>query len=111
MTPEFDTIVDEQVLLSIDAYSQRAERDVMLIRFLNDDDVALYEPDLFEAFGNVQVHDEFIQRLQAAIQRLGGEVTIAFMDSEFYETWLGVNDFDDSRELHITWARQQLRGL
>jgi len=33
------------------------------------------------------------------------------MDTEFYEAWLGINDFDDSRELRVAWARQQARGL
>ncbi len=109
--PRLDAIIEEQILLSIDAYKQRAERDVVLIRFLSDNDVALYEPDLFEAFGGAPVHETFIERLQRAIERLGGKVTIAYMDSEFYEAWLGVNDFDDSRDLRVTWARQQMRGL
>ena len=57
------------------------------------------------------LHGIVVERAKEAIERLGGKVTVAFMNSEFYETWLGVNDFDDNRELRIAWARQQLRGL
>ena len=115
MTPEqkarLNAVIEDHILQEVDAYSQRAERDVVLIRFLSDEDFALYEPDQFEAFGSAAIHDDFIQQLQTSIERLNGEVMIAYMNSDFYETWLGVNDFDDTRDLRITWARQQLRGL
>jgi hypothetical protein len=103
--------IQTSIISEIDAFTLRAERDVVLIRFLTDDDFALYEPELFEQFKSSAIHRAFIARTQRAIERIGGEVTIAFMDSTFYETWLGVNDFDDSRDLRITWARQQIRGL
>ena len=32
------------------------------------------------------------------------------MESSFYETWLGINDFDDRRDLRVIWAEQQLKG-
>jgi hypothetical protein len=83
----------------------------VLIRYLNPDDLALYEPDLFEQFKTPEIHRLFIERSQKAIERIGGEVTIAYMDSAYYETWLGVNDFDDSPDLRLTWARQQISGL
>ena len=84
---------------------------MILIRFLNNEAFALYEPKLFEELGSSSIHGNFIARTKKAIERIGGEVTVAFMDTEFYEAWLGVNDFDDSRELRVAWARQQARGL
>ena len=106
-----DAKIETAVINEIDLYSRRAERDTVLIRFLTDDDFALYEPDLYENLGGAMVHGNFITRLKQAIERLGGRADIAFMDSAFYEAWLGVNDFDDSRDLRLAWARQQMRGL
>ena len=108
---KLDATIESAVLMAIDDYTLRSERDTVLIRFLNNEDFALYEPDLFEELGTAAVHNAFISRVKRAIERLGGQAEIAFMDSPFYEAWLGVNDFDDSRDLRIAWARQQMRGL
>ena len=108
---KLDATIESAVLMAIDDYTLRSERDTVLIRFLNNEDFALYEPDLFEELGTAAVHNAFISRVERAIERLGGQAEIAFMDSPFYEAWLGVNDFDDSRDLRIAWARQQMRGL
>ena len=108
---KLDATIESAVIMEIDAYTLRSERDTILIRFLNDDDFALYEPDLFEDLGTATAQRAFISRVKRAIERLGGQAEIAFMDSSFYEAWLGVNDFDDSRDLRIAWARQQMRGL
>ena len=108
---KLDATIELAVIKEIDAYTLRSQRDAILVRFLNDDDFALYEPDLFEDLGTATVHNAFISRVKRAIERLGGQAEIAFMDSSFYEVWLGVNDFDDSRDLRIAWARQQMRGL
>ena len=106
-----DAMVETAVISEVDIFSQLNEREVILIRFLNNGAFALYEPKLFEALGSSSIHGNFIARTKIAIERIGGEVTVAFMDTEFYEVWLGVNDFDDSRELRVAWARQQARGL
>ena len=108
---KLDATIESAVLMAIDDYTLRSERDTVLIRFLNNEDFALYEPDLFEELGTAAVHNAFISRVERAIERLGGQAEIAFMDSPFYEAWLGVNDFDDSRDLRIAWARQQMRRL
>ena len=104
-------MVEVAVISEVDMFSQSNEREVLLIRFLDNETFALYEPKLFENLGSSSIHGNFIARTKIAIERIGGEVTVAFMDTEFYEAWLGVNDFDDSRELRGAWARQQTRGL
>ena len=106
-----DAMVETAVFSEVDIFSQINEREVILIRFLNNEAFALFEPKLFEELGSSSIHENFIARTKKAIERIGGEVTVAFMDTEFYEAWLGVNDFDDSRELRVAWARQQARGL
>ena len=106
-----DAMVETAVISEVDIFSQLNEREVILIRFLNNETFALYEPKLFENLGSSSIHGNFIARTKKAIERIGGEVTVAFMDTEFYEAWLGINDFDDSRELRVVWARQQARGL
>ncbi len=108
---ELDAMIETAVIAEVDTFTARAERDAVLIRFMSEDDFALYEPELFEQLKRSSVHGAYIARAKRAIERLGGEVTIAFMESTFYETWLGINDFDDSRDLRVTWARQQIRGL
>ncbi len=107
----FDAMVETAVISEVDIFSQINERAVILIRFLNNEAFALYEPILFEELGSSSIHGNFIARTKKAIERIGGEVTVAFMDTEFYEAWLGINDFDDSREIRAAWARQQARGL
>ena len=106
-----DAMVETAVISEVDIFSQLNERKVILIRFLNNEAFALYEPTLFEELGSSSIHGNFIARTKKAIERIGAEVTVAFMDTEFYEAWLGINDFDDSRELRVAWARQQARGL
>ena len=106
-----DAMVETAVISEVDIFSHLNEREVILIRFLNNEAFALYEPNLFEDLGSSCIHGNFIARTKKAIERIGGEVTVAFMDTEFYEAWLGINDFDDSRELRVAWARQQARGL
>ena len=106
-----DSKLKTAVILEVDLYTQAAERNVILIRFLSSDEFALYEPDLYEDLGTASVHGAFIRRAKKAIERIGGKVTVAFMDSEFYQTWLSVNDLDDSREIRVAWVRQQIRGL
>ena len=106
-----DAMVETAVISEVDIFSQLNERKVILIRFLNNEAFALYEPKLFDELGSSSIHGNFIARTKKAIERIGGEVTVAFMDTEFYEAWLGINDFDDSRKLRIAWAHQQARGL
>ena len=106
-----DAMVETAVISEVDIFSQLNEREVILIRFLNNETFALYEPNLFEELGSSIIHGNFIARTKKAIERIGGEVSVAFMDTKFYEAWLGINDFDDSRELRVAWARQQARGL
>ena len=78
---KLDATIEATVLMAIDDYTLRSERDTVLIRFLNNDDFALYEPDLFEELGTATVHNAFISRVKRAIERLGGQAEIAFMDS------------------------------
>ena len=106
-----DAMVETAVISEVDTFSQSNEREVILIRFLNNETFALYEPNLFEELGSSIIHGNFIARTKKAIERIGGKVSVAFMDTEFYEAGLGINDFDDSRELRVAWARHQARGL
>ena len=76
---KLDATIESAVIAEIDAYSLRSERDTILVRFLNEDDFALYEPDLFEDLGSANVHNAFIRRVKRAIKRLGGQAEIAFL--------------------------------
>jgi len=105
---ELDSVIETCVLSEIDIFIARKQNDMILIRYLSDYDFALYEPDLFNILKCSTIHKAFITRTKRAIERIAGKVLIVFMDSNYYETWLGVNDFDDSPEIRMTWARQQV---
>ena len=108
---EFNSIVETCVLNEIDLFLARTEDDTILIRFVSENDFALYEPELFNLLKCCQIQKAFIMRVKRAIERIGGKVVVAFMDTNHYETWLSVNDFDDEPDLRITWASQQIKGI
>ncbi len=107
---KLDAIIETYVLNEVDSFLVRAQNNIILIRFISEDDFALYEPELFNLLKCFSIHTAFITRAKRAIERIGGTVAIAFMDSHYYETWLGVNDFDDNPDLRIIWANQQIKG-
>jgi len=78
-----DAMVETAVISEVDIFSQLNEREVILIRFLNNETFTLYEPNLFEELGSSIIHGNFIARAKKAIERIGGEVTVAFMDTDF----------------------------
>ena len=104
-----DTIIENEILKTVDMFLQQEINHFIMIRYSSPDDFALYEPELFENLKSCSIHKIFIERAKQAIERIGGTVDIVFMDSDFYESWLSVNDFDDTKELRIFWAKQQIK--
>ena len=104
-----DSYIESLIIDEIDYHTNNQTNRIILIRFLNDDDFSLYEPEIFEILKSYLVHRALINRTKRAIERTRKKVEIVYMESSFYETWLGVNDFDDSRDLRIIWAEQQLK--
>ncbi|MBT5430694.1 MAG: hypothetical protein HOK89_12300 [Rhodospirillaceae bacterium] len=105
-----DAYMESLIIDEIDYFSNHRINRIILIRFLNDEDFSLYEPEIFDILRSYLVHNTLITRTKKAIERTKKDVDVVYMASSFYETWLGVNDFDDRRDLRITWAQQQLRG-
>ena len=105
-----DAYMESLIIDEIDYFSNHRINRIILIRFLNDEDFSLYEPEIFDILRSYLVHNTLITRTKKAIERIKKDVDVVYMASSFYETWLGVNDFDDRRDLRITWAQQQLRG-
>ena len=105
---ELDTIIEDEILKAVDLFLQQNLSRLILIRYYSSEDFSLYEPELFEILKSCYVHKIYVDRTKRAIERIGGIVKIVFMDSDFYESWLSVNDFDDSQELRILWAKQQV---
>ena len=108
---ELDAIIETYVLNEVDLFLARTLHETILIRFISEHDFALYEPEIFNDLRHCSLQKALIARAKSAIERIGGEVAIAFMDGQHYETWLGVNDFDDNPDLRITWASQQIKGM
>ena len=105
-----DAYIESLIIDEIDYSSHNQTSNVILIRFLNDDDFSLYEPEIFDILKSHLVHKALIFRTKKAIERTKKNVKVVYMESSFYETWLGINDFDDRRDLRVIWAEQQLKG-
>ena len=108
---KLDATIEAYVLNEIDLFLARISNDTILIRFISENDFALYEPELFNDLKHCLLQKVLIMRGKRAIERIGGKVAIAFMDGQHYETWLGVNDFDDNPDLRIAWASQQIKDV
>ena len=51
-----DSLVEAAVISEVDLFSVSNEKEFILLRFLNDEEFALYEPDMFEDLGSVKIH-------------------------------------------------------
>ena len=105
-----DAYMESLIIDEIDYFSHNRKNNVILIRFLNDDDFSLYEPEIFDILKSCLVHKALIIRAKKAIERTKKNVNVVYMETSLYETWLGINDFDDRRDLRVIWAEQQLKG-
>lgn len=47
-------------------------------------------------------------RVKRAVERLGGEVEITFMDPDAYEAWLAETGRQDTTEVRAAWAALQV---
>ena len=65
-----DAMVETAVISEVDIFSQLNEREVILIRFLNNEAFALYEPKLFEELGSSSIHGNFITRTKKLLSAL-----------------------------------------
>ena len=64
-----DAMVETAVISEVDIFSQLNEREVILIRFLNNEAFALYEPKLFEELGSSSFHGNFIASTKKASEK------------------------------------------
>lgn len=110
MLAKIDAQMESAILTEVDYYHQENTAFTVMFKFLTDEEFALYEPYLYDILKSNHIHGVLVQKTKQAIERIGGRVYITYMDSEFYEQWLGVNDFDDSREIRMAWGLQQIRA-
>ena len=78
---KLDSTMEACVLNEIDCFVNKTQRNIILIRYVSDHDFALYEADLFNIFKCCIIHKALIKRTIRAIERVGGEVVVVFMDS------------------------------
>ena len=73
-----DAMVETAVISEVDTFSQLNEREVILIRFLNNETFALYEPNLFEELGSSIIHGNFIARTKKSYRAHWGRSKCGF---------------------------------
>ena len=56
-------------------------------------------------------HKNLINRVRNGLANIGKTVKLVFMDSNYYEQWLSVNDFEDSPDIRIFWGSEQIKNI
>lgn len=107
---ELDTRVERTVMVVVEMWakaSPRARR-ATLLRYHTDEELRRYQPDTLAMLGSARVHAAMIGRAKRAIEQRGGRVTITFMDSNAYESWLADSGSEDAPEARAAWAALQM---
>ncbi len=82
--PNLNTNTESQIFQELTLYTESTQKESILIRYLTDNDFALYESRLFEDFMSMVIHSTFIARTKRAIERIGGRVIVIFMNSDLF---------------------------
>ena len=75
------------------------------------DDFFLYDPEIAETLKIVELHKNLINRVRNGLANIGKTVKLVFMDSNYYEQWLSVNDFEDSPDIRVFWGSEQIKNI
>ena len=92
-------------------FNFKQKTEIILLRYLNDDDFFLYDPEIAETLKIVELHKNLINRVRNGLANIGKTVKLVFMDSNYYEQWLSVNDFEDSPDIRVFWGSEQIKNI
>ncbi len=106
-----DSQIEELVLRELEVFNFKQKTEIILLRYLNDDDFFLYDPEIAEVLKIVELHKNLINRVRNGLANIGKTVKLVFMDSNYYEQWLSVNDFEDSPDIRIFWGSEQIKNI
>ena len=106
-----DSQIEELVLRELEVFNFKQKTEIILLRYLNDDDFFLYDPEIAETLKIVELHKNLINRVKNGLANIGITVKLVFMDSNYYEQWLSVNDFEDSPDIRIFWGSEQIKNI
>ena len=106
-----DSQIEELVLRELEVFNFKQKTEIVLLRYLNNDDFFLYDPEIAEMLKIVELHKNLINRVNKGLANIGKTVKLVFMDSNYYEQWLSVNDFEDSPDIRIFWGSEQIKNI
>ena len=106
-----DSQIEELVLRELEVFNFKQKTEIILLRYLNNDDFFLYDPEIAETLKIVELHKNLINRVRNGLANIGKTVKLVFMDSNYYEQWLSVNDFEDSPDIRIFWGSEQIKNI
>ena len=106
-----DSQIEELVLRELEVFNFKQKTEIILLRYLNNDDFFLYDPEIAEMLKIVELHKNLINRVNKGLANIGKTVKLVFMDSNYYEQWLSVNDFEDSPDIRIFWGSEQIKNI
>ena len=106
-----DSQIEELVLRELEVFNFKQKTEIVLLRYLNNDDFFLYDPETAETLKIVELHKNLINRVRNGLANIGKTVKLVFMDSNYYEQWLSVNDFEDSPDIRVFWGSEQIKNI
>ncbi len=106
-----DSQIEELVLRELEVFNFKQKTEIILLRYLNNDDFFLYDPEIAETLKIVELHKNLINRVRNGLANIGKTVKLVFMDSNYYEQWLSVNDFEDSPDIRVFWGSEQIKNI
>ena len=106
-----DSQIEELVLRELEVFNFKQKTEIILLRYLNNDDFFLYDSEIAEVLKIVELHKNLINRVKNGLANIGKTVKLVFMDSNYYEQWLSVNDFEDSPDIRIFWGSEQIKNI
>lgn len=105
-----DALVESAVLNVVDFIGDKASKptEIVLLRYLSENDLKRYRPLEHEGFGSVKVHSAMIDRTRAALGRLGVKARITYMEPDRYEEWRHCEGLSDGEDTRSVWAGLQI---
>lgn len=90
-----------------DYWADQDFKDVVLIRFRNDDDFNKLKHSATEFRLNCAIHNTMIMRVWAYFRDQGISCTVESLEVEIYLAWLGAKK--DTQQARLEWARAKIK--
>lgn len=85
-----------------------APREILLLAYRSDDDLARYRPEDAKRLGWTSVHRALLDRTRRALERAGYPTRIVWLDPDDYEAWRKAERRRDGEDARAAWAALRL---